>query len=76
MLPLVVLVGSFLLCLGLGSVGLAAFAGWQSSPRFALMVMFLVGASAHFTRLRADLVRMVPPVSPASSRARHHHRRT
>lgn len=64
MIPLVVLVGSFLLFLGLGSVGVGTFASWQASLRFALLVMFLLGASAHFNRLRADLVRMVPAFLP------------
>ena len=64
MIPLVVLVASFLAFLGLGAAGIQLFAGWQPSLRFALAVMFLLGASAHFTRIRTDLVRMVPPSLP------------
>jgi uncharacterized membrane protein len=60
MAPLLALVVSFLLFLGLGRAGVALFADWQSSLRFALSAMFLLTASAHFTRTREDLVRMVP----------------
>jgi uncharacterized membrane protein len=34
---------------------------WQHCLRVALACMFLLTASAHWGRLRADLVRMVPP---------------
>lgn len=61
MAPFLTLVFSFLLFLGLGRAGVALFADWQSSQRFAVSAMFLLTASAHFTRTREDLVRMVPP---------------
>lgn len=64
MIPLVVLAAAFLVFLALGAAGIHVFAGWQSSLRFALAVMFLLGASAHFNRMHPDLVRMVPPSLP------------
>jgi uncharacterized membrane protein len=34
--------------------------GWWTALRFALAAMFLLGASAHWGKRRADLIRMVP----------------
>ncbi len=61
MAPLFVLIASFLL-LGLsGALGVEYFAHWEQGLRWSLAVMFLFTAVAHFTRTRADLIRMVPP---------------
>lgn len=38
--------------------------GWWTALRLALAAMFLLTASAHWGRKRADLVRMVPPRFP------------
>lgn len=48
----------------LGALGVEALASWQDSARWGLAAMLLLTASAHFTRMRADLVRMVPPSLP------------
>ncbi len=64
MTPLIVLVVSLLVFRGLGAVGLELFAAWQDAARFALAVMFLFTGITHFTRLRADYIRMVPRVFP------------
>jgi uncharacterized membrane protein len=41
-----------------------AFDTWVDSARVALALMFLFTAAAHFTRMKEDLVRMVPPSFP------------
>jgi uncharacterized membrane protein len=60
MIPLIVLVVAFAV---FRLVGFAVpyLADWQLSLRAALGVMFLLTASAHWGKRRADLVRMVPP---------------
>ncbi|MGH7728514.1 MAG: DoxX family protein [Candidatus Binataceae bacterium] len=64
MAPLVVLLVSFAVFATLGAAGVGVFVPWPAALRFALLVMFLVTACAHFTKSRADLVRMVPPAFP------------
>jgi uncharacterized membrane protein len=64
MVPVIVLVGATLLLRGLGALGVDAFDTWLDSTRVGLAVMFLFTASAHFTRMKEDLVRMVPPSFP------------
>jgi uncharacterized membrane protein len=64
MAPLIVLVGLFGFNRVLGALGVKPFRDWGDSLRYALAMMFLFTASAHFTHLRADLVRMVPPFFP------------
>jgi uncharacterized membrane protein len=64
MAPLVVLLGAFLAFVALGIAGVHFFAPWPNALRFALLAMFLLTASAHFTKMRADLQRMVPPAFP------------
>ena len=61
MAPLIVLVFSFVIFSLLGADG---FDAWESSLRWALAAMFIFTGIAHFTRTRADLVRMVPPRLP------------
>jgi uncharacterized membrane protein len=51
---------SFLVLRGIG-VLVPYFADWQNCLRGALGAMFLLTASAHWGRLRPDLIRMVPP---------------
>lgn len=64
MIPFIVLVVSFLLFRILGAAVLPWFASWTISLRWALALMFLLTASAHFGRRRSDLVQMVPPWIP------------
>jgi len=56
MLPLVLFVVLFLL--------LMVALGWQTALRVSLAGMFLLTASAHWGRRRADLIRMVPSGLP------------
>jgi uncharacterized membrane protein len=64
MAPLIVLLGTFSLFVTLSLAGVHLFSPWPAALRFALLAMFVLTASAHFTKLRADLKRMVPPIFP------------
>ncbi|AGA59436.1 putative membrane protein [Thermobacillus composti KWC4] len=64
MAPLIMLVGSLLLFRLTGYVGWAYFDDWTTSLRFAVALMFLLTASAHWGKRRPDLIRMVPPAFP------------
>jgi uncharacterized membrane protein len=59
-IPVIVLVIAFFVFRLAGFV-VPYFAHWQYALRAALGVMFLLTASAHWGKRRADLVRMVPP---------------
>lgn len=65
MIPLIVVVVVFTVLRIAGAVGVTALRDWRVSLRWALAMMFLVTASAHWGAKRADLVAMVPPVFPA-----------
>ena len=60
MAPFIVLIVSLLVFRGAGAAGVEAFSSWAAAARCALAVMFLFTASAHFTAMKEDLVRMVP----------------
>jgi uncharacterized membrane protein len=60
-IPLIVLLVAFI-AFRLAGFALPYFADWQHALRAALGIMFLLTASAHWGRRRADLLRMVPPV--------------
>jgi uncharacterized membrane protein len=64
MAPLIVLVTVTLLARLAGQFGAAPLRGWAAATRLGLAVMFCFTAAAHFTSMRADMVRMVPPVVP------------
>jgi uncharacterized membrane protein len=64
MAVLIVLLASWLIFRGMGALGIAAFAGWEDSARFALSVMFVFTGVSHFTKMKHDMVRMVPSVFP------------
>jgi uncharacterized membrane protein len=61
---LVVLIVGVLMFRGIGALGIEALASWQAATRYGLAVMLLFTASAHFTRMREDLVRMTPAWVP------------
>lgn len=56
---------SLLLFRGLGVLGVDPFSTWQVSGAWALAVMFLFTASAHFTKTKEDLISMVPKAFPS-----------
>jgi len=60
-----VLVGALLLYRGLGAAGVTALATWPAATRWALATLLLVTASAHFNRMKEDLLRMLPAWVPA-----------
>ena len=60
MTVLVVLLLSLLVYRGIGALGVDAFGTWSAATRYALATMLGFTATAHFTRMREDLVRMVP----------------
>jgi uncharacterized membrane protein len=66
MVPAIVLLVSFVLFRCVGLLGVVALDNWDAPLRIALFLMFLVTASAHWGRGRADLICMVPPAFPAA----------
>jgi len=60
MILMAVLFGSLLLYRGLGALGVGPLASWPVATRWALATLFLLTASAHFNRMKEDLVRMLP----------------
>jgi uncharacterized membrane protein len=57
---LLILAGSLLVFRALGALGIEALATWSAATRWALAILLLVTASAHFNRMQEDLIRMVP----------------
>jgi len=64
MLVLFVLLISLLLYRAIGALGVAALATWAGATRWALATMLVFTASAHFTKMKHDLVRMMPDWIP------------
>jgi uncharacterized membrane protein len=61
---LLILVLSCLIFRGLGSAGIAAFGTWQASARDALSLMLVFTGVSHFTFVKEDFIRMMPPSIP------------
>lgn len=64
MVPFLVLLLSLLVLRGLGAAGIGLFAAWQTDAAYALALMLLLTGSAHFTKTKEDLIRMVPDMFP------------
>src|SRR5713226_4711167 len=64
MAVLIVLFGSWLIFRGIGALGYEAFATWHDTARYALAVMFTFTGVSHFTKLKQDMVRMMPAIFP------------
>ena len=64
MAVLIVLFGSWLAFRGIGALGYQAFATWHDTSRYALAVMFTFTGISHFTKLKDDMVRMMPAMIP------------
>jgi uncharacterized membrane protein len=60
MVVLIVLLVSWLVFRTIGLAGVHALSSWQDSARYALAVMFVLTASAHFNKMRNDLAQMIP----------------
>ena len=63
MIVLVVLFGSWLILRGIGVLGVTALATWHDAVLYALAVMFVFTAVAHFNKMRCDLAQMIPSFS-------------
>lgn len=64
MAPLFVLVISFLLLRGLGSLGVRLLSSWREAGLIAVVIMFLFTGVTHFTGMKHDYGAMLP--SPLS----------
>ncbi|HWE83347.1 MAG TPA: DoxX family protein [Terracidiphilus sp.] len=64
MAVLIVLLVSWIVFRLLGGVGVPIFLTWHDALPYALAVMFLFAAVAHFNRMKHDLARMIPPLFP------------
>ena len=64
MAPLIVLLVSLLVFRGLGAFGVHGLSFWPAATRYGLALMFLFTASAHFTKMREELIQMVPEPLP------------
>ena len=64
MIVLFVLLISLLLYRAIGALGVAALASWTGATRYALATMLVFTASAHFTKMKSDLLRMMPEWVP------------
>ena len=64
MVVLLILVFSCFVFRGLGFLGVAAFDSWQASARDALSLMLVFTGISHFTFMKEDFVRMMPPLIP------------
>ena len=62
--PFIVLVIATLLLKAIGAAGVTLLNDWTWCLRGGLALMFLLTASAHWGKRRADLVAMVPGVFP------------
>ena len=56
MLVLIVLLAAWLVFRAIGAAGVNVFASWQHSALYALAVMFVFTATAHFNKMKHDLV--------------------
>ena len=66
MVVLIVLLVSWLVFRAVGAAGVHALGSWQDSARYALAVMFVFTATAHFNKMKHDLAQMIPSYFPRS----------
>lgn len=64
MLVLIVLLVSWAVFRAIGAAGVHALSSWQDSARYALAVMFIFTATAHFNKMKHDFARMIPAYFP------------
>ncbi|WP_458461393.1 DoxX family protein [Paenibacillus sp.] len=60
MSPLIALCTAFIILRGIGWLGVPMLDHWHPALQGAVVVMFLLTASAHWGKRRSDLVQMVP----------------
>ena len=64
MIVLIVLGTTLLLARLAGAAGVDVLDSWPAATRLGLAAMLLLTASGHFSAMRRDLARMVPPAIP------------
>lgn len=64
MVVLLILVLSCIIFRALGLAGIGAFGTWRASARDALSLMLVFTGVSHFTFMKEDFVRMMPPAIP------------
>lgn len=64
MMPFAVMLAGIALARAAGALGFGPLDDWHAATRAGLALMFAFTGAAHFSRERADLVRMVPPGVP------------
>lgn len=64
MIVLFVLLISLVLYRAIGALGVSFLATWPAATRWALATMLVFTASAHFTKMKYDLARMMPDWIP------------
>jgi len=64
MIPFFVMSGVILGARLAGAFGLESMDSWPAPTRVGLAAMFVFTGVAHFSRMRGDLIRMVPPSLP------------
>jgi uncharacterized membrane protein len=63
-IPFIVMLVAILVARCAGALGIGSLDSWHAATRVGLAIMFALTASAHFNRMRSDLIRMVPPWVP------------
>ena len=64
MVSLFVLIISFFLLRGMGSLGVERLSSWRDAGRIALVIMFLFTGFSHFSSLKHDFAAMIPAPLP------------
>ena len=64
MLVLIVLLAAWLVFRVIGAGGVPVLASWQHSALYALALMFVFTATAHFNEMKHDLTQMIPSCFP------------
>ena len=64
MVVLILLLVAWIALRCIGAAGVHALASWQDSARYALVVMFVFTATAHFNKMKHDLAQMIPSSFP------------
>jgi uncharacterized membrane protein len=63
-LVLIVLLAAWLVFRAIGADGVHVLASWQHSALYALAVMFVFTATAHFNKMKHDLAKRIPSPFP------------
>ena len=64
MVVLILLLVSWVVLRGIGAARVHVLASWQHSALYALAVMFVFTATAHFNKMKHDLAQMMPSSFP------------